>query len=643
MLNVFRENLKSLKWVLWLVVAAFVITTFAVWGGGVSQQGFSSGNWAAQVGDRRISIQEFQNAHQNLAFAYRQYLGPEQFEQQKNFLGLGQLALEQLIQDELLLQEASRVGLKTTDRESLEHIQGIPAFQENGRFIGRERVLQILQGNGQNTRDFEEGIKKSLLIGKMRSLIEDGIQTAESEIVREFKRRNESISGEYLSVTPDQIADRIQLAEEEVAAFFDERREAYRLPERRQGEFVLFSSHELARTMEIGEEEIYQYYQANLSSRFTLSDQRRAAHILLKVPADASAESESAIEERAREILERVRAGEEFSELARSYSEDPSASNGGDLGYFGADRMVPPFSEATLALEIGEISDLVRTRFGFHIIKLLDIQSQRVQSLEEVRDQIIPTLRFQMTMDAAKTNAQEIRDRMTGPDSFRQVAQEADLETLQTGLVTTEDELEGLGAGSRILSRVLFRLAPDEISEPTILPAGLGLIVLNEIVPGEIPPLAEIRDRVEMDANKERALFWLGEKVEEMENAAEPGNLAEIAKEIGAEVHNAPDLKRGGPLPELAGSTAFLEPAFDLPVGGWRGPERLPDGNLVVFHVTEKQGDPTELVAQRDSIRRDLLLGKRQLHMRAVLQRLREAHSVQINQNILASLNQTAP
>ena len=195
MLNVFRENLKHLKWVLLAVVASFILTIFAVWGGGIGSGTPSSDTapWAARVGGQVIGVQAFQREARNLEYTYRQILG-SQFEQQRSYLRVGQMAINRLVDRELLAREASKAGLKVSDQEVAEAIMKDPSFQQNGVFIGKERYEQIFRSNQVQLEEYEQQVQQELLLGKIRSVVEDSVAIGDSELREQYSRQNEKIS-----------------------------------------------------------------------------------------------------------------------------------------------------------------------------------------------------------------------------------------------------------------------------------------------------------------------------------------------------------------------------------------------------------------------------------------------------------------
>ncbi|MCZ6669582.1 MAG: peptidylprolyl isomerase [Acidobacteria bacterium] len=639
MLNVFRQNLRHLKWVLYLVAISFVVTLF--WQGGTTQSGAGQQSWAARVDGRSIPNRRVQTRATNLDSLYRQTYGAEQYALLRDGIDLIGLALDYLIDEEILIGEANRLGIRVSDQEVQERIRNFQGLQEGGQFIGKERYLEMVRQGQIDAVQFEEGIRREILLETVRGLMQDGIQISEAEVLDEFRRQNERLSAEYLLVTPDSAASQIEVSQEEIESTYRIRQEAYREPERRLAAFLEILLREVGETIEPTDEEVYAYHQENLLTKYTLKDQRRASHILFRVAEGASEKESAAAEQKARQVLQSIRSGEDFAELAKTNSDDGSAQKGGDLGYFGKNRMVPEFEKAAWELEVGEVSDLVRTQFGFHIIKVLDTQSQRVQSLEEVRDKIRSLLRFRMTLEEVSRQVKRLRERMEGPESFRRVAEEAGITIRETGPVSADGQIEG-APNSRSMVRAIFSMETGQISDPIAGPSSQGLILLRKIVPGEIPELQEVRDQVEKDARKQKVFDWITEWVDGLRTASPPGTIADLATELEVEKLEATEISRGSPLPDLPETGPLLAGAFDLQEGQWLGPRLLQDGRILLLQVTEKQGNLEELDIQKELIRRTLLFAKRDTHYRSLLLGLRARSRIETNPTNLAG-NQITP
>jgi peptidyl-prolyl cis-trans isomerase D len=636
---VFRENLRSLKWVLLLVVFAFVVALFAVYGGGVTGGGGGSQSWVARVDGQPIPVPAVQERAGRLDNLYRQFYGAEQYQQLREGLDLFGFAMEQLIEEEILLAEADRQGIQVTNGELHDRIRQHPNLQENGRFIGRDRYLELARSGQFDARQFEERIGREILLEKITGLLMDGIQVSDSEVFAEYRRLNEKINADFITLAPAAIADRVEITEAEIEDSFRIRKEAYRRPERRQGSYIELLTMKVGEDIHPTDDEIYNYYQQNLTTKYTHQDQRRARHILFRVPPEADAAATGAIEEKARQVLDRIRAGEDFAGLAGEYGEDGTAARGGDLGYFGKGAMVPAFEQVVWALEVGEVGDLVRTQFGFHIVKLLDVQEYRVDSFEEMKDKIRNVVRFQMSLDETGRQLREMKASMGDIENFRTMAEQAGFTVKQTGLVSQSDPIEGLQA-SHLIVQQLFRLSPGEISEPFGSPNGQMLLVLEQTVPGELPELSEVRDRVEADVREEKASEWLQGRVEDQKGSEPAGQLTAFAADLGVEVRQAVDLARGTTLPDLPETLGLVEKMFDLSEGDWIGPESLGAGDMLLLQITGKTGLTEGFEAQRNSLYRSQLRLKQDAHLRSVLGRLKQDYRVERNAALLAQRQQ---
>src|SRR2546422_298532 len=299
MLQQMRDGFRYLKWLLVIIIFMFIWWAFATWGGGASR-GRHDDAWAARVNGVTIPSDAFQSAARQMDTMYQQLLG-EQYAQQRSRVRIGQQTIGTLVEQELIYQEALRQGITVTPREVVEAIMRDPQFQENGRFIGPVRYRKLLEANHYDVGQFEEQQRRRLLIAKFSQLIEDAVTVSDAEVEREFLRRNEKSTVEYLVIDPA----------------------------------------------------------------------------------------------KARAILKRAKTGEDFAALARKYSEDSTAANGGDLGCFPRGQMVKEFEDSAFTLAVGSISDLVRSRFGFHIIKVKDSRPARTTTLEEVREPLRQELKLE--------------------------------------------------------------------------------------------------------------------------------------------------------------------------------------------------------------------------------------------------------
>ena len=344
----------------------------------------------AYVNGEVISGPEYEKAYRDMISAYRARFKDMWNENMIKMLGLRTLALKSLIDQRLMTQAAQRLGIGVTESECQKAIMSYPAFQVNGQFdMGRYQAL--LSQNHMKPEDFEASITHDLLDKKLQQFLFAFLGVTQQEVLEHYIFVNEKIKIAFVQFKPEDFRKSIQFDEKALNAYFESHKEKYRVPKNIQVAYIEIDPAAFKDRISITEKEIQSFYEYN-SEVYNQPKQIKARHILFELAEDASKETEEKVRKTAEAVLAKARKGEDFAKLAAAYSSGPSKSKGGDLGYFKKGQMTPAFEEAAFALKNGEISDLVRTPFGYHIIKVEDIKEARTQPLEEVHDQIVDGL-----------------------------------------------------------------------------------------------------------------------------------------------------------------------------------------------------------------------------------------------------------
>jgi hypothetical protein len=338
----------------------------------------------------------------------------------------------------------------------------------------------------------------------------------------------------------------------------------------------------------------------------------------------------------AESLLARAQSGEDFAELARSFSQDPgSAARGGDLDFFGRGQMVPPFEEAAFSTPVGEIAPLVESTFGFHVIKVTDARESGVTPFEDVAEEIRQNLRLRRAQELVVTEAQRVRTEIAEAGPIEAVAEREGLD-VKSRFVARDERLTDLGASPEFV-QTLFDLEPGAVSPPLRAAPGMALAVVDEILPAAVAPLEEVRSAVATDILNDRArkaAVAAGERA-----LGRHGSLAAAARALGKEVTESGDLAPGQSIPKSGGSTPEMQEAlFGAGVmEGDRGAVIVPAGALV-YEVTRRQ--PFDSVAFEDAkadLRQELLEQRRSATYRAMLGRMYEQQEVLINQELVGA------
>ncbi len=507
----------------------FIIIVFAFYFGFGGIKGRHEG-MVAEVNGQFISRKDFNEEYQKLLASYRDRFKDRLSDEMIRSLGLKQQALEGLINKILLYQEALRMNLRVSPEELGRSIRSFPLFQVNGKF-NRERYLRIIGFHRMDPEDFEQMQEQHFLIDKLSNLIMQNAGTVSEVEAREaYFMENEKVNLEYIKIGPAVFLEKSGPTPTEVKEYFSSHRESFRIPEKVNLQYMVFRPKEYGDKVDIPEEEIKAYYEVNIDD-FVIEEQVKARHILIKVTPDADPEKVGEARKKTEEILARAKKGEDFASLAEQYSEGPTAKKGGDLGYFPRGRMVKEFEDAAFSLKPGEISPVVRTQFGFHIINLEDIRQERTQSLDEVRKSIESTLRDQESRDLAERNAEEAFYALYKGGEMERVAEEYHLSVKETGSFSRGESIKEIPPSDEMTS-VAFSLKEGEVSPPVEIATNFYILRLTEKQEPRLPELEEVRDKVEKELREKKA----GEKAES------------AAEELLAEV------KGGKPMEEAATS-----------------------------------------------------------------------------------------
>ena len=377
-----------IKGVLWAVVLAFVVTIFYSWG--VRSSSGPTRSEVATILGEPVSIRDFQRVQNALYQTYRGFFRNQPEIDLHERFNFREMALEQIARRHLLQRMARAHGITVTDAELFDRIAAIPTFQDQGRF-NAARYQTVLQSQVPPIppQQFEAEQRRDLELEKVYTFIRAGVQVTAAELEQAYRSENEQVAVRYVTLVPSLFTAQVQISDEELVSYYDAHKEAYREPEQRQIRYIAVSPQRFQSTAEIPDQDIARYY-ADHQEMFQREEQVRARHILFKVAEGATPEQEAEVRARAEQVQHDLHAGGDFAAFAQQYSDDTAtAEKGGDLGFFPRGQMVQPFEEVAFSLEVGEMSDLVRTEFGYHLLHVEDKIAGEVKPLVEVQQEII--------------------------------------------------------------------------------------------------------------------------------------------------------------------------------------------------------------------------------------------------------------
>src|SRR5471030_3208107 len=319
----------------------------------------------------------------------------------------------------------------------------MPAFQESGGFIGEARYQQLLrmQRPPMVASEFEDNVRRGLSVEKLRGSLTDWLSVNDADLEKEYRRRNDKVKLAVVSFTADSFRTQVSATDAEVASYFDGHKNDFKIPEKRKIRYLLIDIDAVRAKVTIPPADVERAYNNGID-QYTTPEQVRASHILLKT----EGKDDAAVKAKAEDVLKQARAGGDFAELAKKFSEDTdSAKNGGDLDYFGRGRMVPEFDQAVFAMQPGTISDLVKTQYGYHIIKLVDKKNATTRPLAEVRQQLTDQLAYQRAQAQAADLAQNLEKQIARPADLDKVAKAQGLTVQESGFFARDEPILGLG------------------------------------------------------------------------------------------------------------------------------------------------------------------------------------------------------
>jgi peptidyl-prolyl cis-trans isomerase D len=630
-LSFMRRHRRWLYVFLWLVIAAFIILYIPAFQGAHAG---SPGETLAKVGGLPISVGEFQKSYLRQRQAYeRMYQGRLDPAMLKR-LGLEEQVFDQLVAERLVALEAKRLGLRVDDNALAREIASAPDFQRNGAFIGSAEIRRLLDMRGLSVEEFEDGIRGDLLRRKLEALVAGGVTVTAAEVEREFRRRNEQLKAEYVLVDLARFTPQLSVSDDEVKARFEARKDSYKVPERRIVSYALADVEALKARISISDRELEVAYEEQKDA-LKQPEQVCASHILVKVkakPEDKEGHAEAEAHTLAQALLAQAKGGADFAALAKKASEDKgSAEQGGDLSCFGRGSMVPEFENAAFDLKPGQLSELVKSPYGYHIIKLASHREEQTPALTQVKDQIRAGLTAERARALAEQKAEALSAALARGRSLADAAKEQGL-TLAKSAPFARGEPPAPLASARLVARA-FELTPGEVAkEAFALPQGFACVALSEVQAPRIPELKEVQDAVKADVVAEKARERARALAAELRARAEKAGLEKAAAGLALVRKETPSLVgRGQPLGELGSSAALDEAAFALPEKTLSDPIPVKAGFAVLRALEKKAFDASAFEKQKDALAASLRAEKQNQLFQSFLDEARKRVSVERN------------
>jgi peptidyl-prolyl cis-trans isomerase D len=632
MLDRMRRHRDWLKWSLGLVCVAFVLFYIPDFLRGTGADAAST-DTIAKVEGHEITAGEFRRTYQAQLQAYRSAYGANMNDQLLKQLGIEQQILQQMVDERAALAEADRLGINVSDEEVRQRIFAMPAFQENGGFIGEQRYQQLLrmQRPPMMPSEFETNVRRGLTVEKLRASLTDWLAVPEKELEEEYRRRNDKVKLAVVTFSADSFRTQATAGDADVASYFEGHKEDFKIPEKRKVRYLLLDVEAMRAKVVVPAADVEKAYNSSIE-QYTTPEQVRASHILLKT----EGKDDEAVKAKAAEILKQAKAGADFAELAKKNSEDEqSAKNGGDLDYFGRGRMVPEFDQTVFAMQPGQISELVKTQYGYHVIKLVDKKNAATRPLAEVRQQLNDQLAYERAQAQAADLASKLEKQITKAADLDKTAKAEGLTVQESGFFARDEPILGLGPAPEAANKA-FDMKQGDVAGPLRASRGFVFETLVAKQDPYLPKLDEVKDRVKDEVIKQKARDLSKQKAAEIAAKLKAApDFDKAAKALGFEAKTTDLIAKDSPIPELGASSAVDDVAFKLPVGGVSEAIATDNGTAVIKVLEKKQVTPDEWSTSKDRFREELLSERRNRFFSAYMVKAKQKMKIDVNRESL--------
>jgi len=631
MLDFMRRHAQS--WMIKVALGA-VVVVFIFWGIWNPREGRERD--LVRIGDQAITVAEARNYYQNLRERYQSIYRDKFTDEMIKKLGLKERAVKDLINKVLLLQEAHRLGLRATSEEVQAAVQNYPAFQKDGIF-DKAAYLRALQRARVTAKEFEANQTQMLLISKVQEVIVSSAKVSDREVLDLYQATFEKVNLDVLSLKPEDI-EGVSLTADEVKEYFSKHREDFKIPAKVMASYLLFDPKDYLKQVPITPKEMEDYYQNN-REKFGQPKRIKVRHILIRFdPKDSEAMAKA--RKKAESIREEAMKGKDFAQLARQYSEDPGTkAQGGDLGYISRGQVVPEFEEAAFSLKVGGISNLVQTPYGFHILKVDEIQEAKIEPLEKVKNQIQSLLQTRKGRELAHDEADQAYAVASKEKKLDGFAKEKNLRLKETGVFSANDKID---LDPKLKDSALS-LGKGDISPVLRLGETFAVLQVLEKQEPRIPELKEVEKKVSealrREKQKEKALTKAKEALEKLRKGAD---FKSLASQEGMKIEETGFFDRGAEPPKMTTSEELQKALSTLSLKNPYAENPIfSDGKYAVLRLKEeKKIDLAEFNSRKENYRRALIQQKQEMLLTNWLEDLLEQAKAKGKYKMIREVNE---
>lgn len=624
MLNILRKNAQSIVIQVIVVVIAIV---FIFWGVGTKLK--NNPNAVAVVNGKEISYREFQQSYERAVESYKQQFGGQMPQGFLESIGLKEQVLNQLIQSELLRQGADKIGVSISKSAIQRKIQEMEVFNKDGRF-DLASYKAILERNRLSPTAFETGIQNDLLLNRVIDTLGSFSDISAKEVQNWIEYADQEIKLAYVGFRSEDYTSSVKVEEEELKAWYETAKQNYKSPVQNKLQYLFFNFDDDLKQVTISDEAVQNYYQEN-ADKYNFPEQRQARHILFRVTAEETPEAKAAKKTEAEKVLAQIKNGGNFAQLAAKFSDDSSKSKGGDLGFFSRGKMVQPFEDTVFSLKKGEVSDVVETPFGYHIIKLEEIIPEKKQSLEEVSGAIRKVLEKQGVKAITFKRASTAYEEIIKAGSLAKYSTKSGSQASRTDFFAQNNPPQDKVVRDPAFLQAAFGLHKGELSSIVETGTGYAIIFVDDTKESLVPELSNVRERAIADYKKVRSVDLARIAAEDMlktikEKQSWPAGSAQKESEY---------MKRMGPsgsVPDSVRQDAFTHAGKEV------FPEKVTavDTSFYVYQIVDSRQSKEVMDANRQrSLEQQLLATQKNKLIADWLGQLRKEAKVWTNAQML--------
>ena len=596
MFDLFRSRDKAVRYLLGgllgIVALSMVITLIP--GFGSSSGNSTDDNVVAVVGKDTITVREVVNDMQSLV------------QQRQIPADLVQVYLpqriEQMIMERAVAYQAEQMGFEVPDSELATTIRSIlPKMFENGQLIDKNAYEQFLAQQNLTIPEFEKNVRKEIQKTRLMNLALEGIIVTPDEAKQEFDRRNSKLKISYVAFKADNLKSQVKVSSDELQSYFNTNREGYREPEKRDIAVLVADQELMSAFIEVPDAQLQKAYDARKDS-YRTPERAKVRHILF-MTTGKSPDEVTKIKAKAEDVRKQVN-NANFNDMAKKYSEDPgSKEKGGELGWITRGQMVKNFENASFTGKPGEISNLVATEYGVHIVQVQEKQDAHLQTLDEVKPQLAAELKKAQVSDKVQNAVEQARAALVkAPASYEAVAKQYNL-TVVKGDKIAPGAAIGTMPPSAELDTAIGTLKANEVSQVFQLsPTKLAVAEITGVTPSRLATFAESESHIRDNFIAQRSQTLAAERAKKAADRMKAGeDPQKVASDLGGESKTPPEFTAEGAIEGL-GSAVSLTEAFSKPAGTTTGPLNMMGQQVVVKVIEKIPADAAAFAAQRDSL-----------------------------------------